>query len=92
MTDNDEVIPPLLLERRCDGGREYWTPEYILTQTAEWCQKFGEAFVLAHPYYPGCGKMFQWYYCGNCFCANCSYSICYEVKWKDFKSGKYKPK
>ena len=89
MTDNDEVIPPLLLERRCDGGREYWTAEEIMIRTAEYCQQYGEAFVLAHPYMPGCGARFQWYGF-NCNCPRCARA--YEVRWEDVKAGKYNPK
>ena len=88
MTDPDEVIPPLLLERRCDCGRSDWSAEEILKQCSEWAQQYGPNFLIQYPYYPGCGARFQWYGF-NCGCSKCGRS--YLVLLEDIKSGKFTP-
>ena len=49
------AIPPVLLERTCDATRSTMSAEDIMRYSAELVQQHGEAFMLAHPYYPGCG-------------------------------------
>jgi len=58
--------------------------------TAELAKQHGEAFMLAHPYFPGCGTEFQWYFSGNCWCPECGRA--YTVMMQDVKAGKYSVK
>ena len=64
-----------------------WTAEEIVKQTAENTQKYGEQFMLEHPYFPGCGIRFQWYFGMRPQCPSCGRE--YLVIMEDFKAGKY---
>jgi hypothetical protein len=82
-----KAVPPVLLERVCDAGRSSMTAEEILRQSAEVAQQRGEAFMLAHPYFPGCGTRFQWYLGSGSQCPECG--LLYVTDINDYKSGKY---
>jgi len=62
----------------------------IVMYAAELTQQHGEAFMLAHPYFPGCGTMYQWYLGSGCCCPECG--RLYVVNMEDYKSGMYTPK
>lgn len=61
----------------------------IIYFCADMVNKNGEAFMLAHPYFPGCGVRFQWYGLGGCFCPECGRQ--YQVTMEDYRAGKYTP-
>ena len=82
------AVAPVLLERLCDAGRSGMEAGEILKWTAELCQQHGEVFMLQHPYFPGCGTRFQWYYGGNAYCPECGRA--YTVPFEDYKAGKFK--
>jgi hypothetical protein len=84
------AIPPRLCERVCDAGRTEMCAEDILKYTADLAKQYGESFMLLHPYMPGCGTRFQWYWGMNVLCPNCG--RLYESKFEYLKSGKYDPK
>lgn len=84
------AIPPVLLERTCDATRSTMSAEDIMRYSAELVQQHGEAFMLAHPYYPGCGTRFQWYGIGNAFCPECGRT--YQTLMEHYKAGLYTPK
>jgi hypothetical protein len=84
------AVPPVLLERTCDAARSGMTAEEIMRYSAELVTQHGEAFMLAHPYYPGCGTRFQWYGLGNCNCPECGRT--YMVSMERYKAGLYAPK
>jgi len=83
------AIPPVLLERTCDGGKSSMDASEIVMYAADLVKQHGEAFMLAHPYFPGCGTRFQWYGLGNCYCPECGRN--YMVLMNDVKAGKYAP-
>lgn len=82
------AVAPVLLERLCDAGRTGMEAGDILKWTAELTQQHGEAFMLAHPYFPGCGTRFQWYWGMNCSCPECG--TIYSISFTDYKTGKFK--
>jgi hypothetical protein len=84
-----KIYPPILLERVCDAGRSGMTAEEILLYSAELNQRYGESFMLSHPYAPGCGIRFQWYFGMIAHCPECGRA--YETRMEDFKAGKYNP-
>jgi hypothetical protein len=81
------AIPPVLLERTCDGGKSSMDASQIVMYAADLVKQHGEAFMLSHPYFPGCGTRFQWYGLGNCYCPECGRQ--YQVMMQDVKSGVY---
>jgi hypothetical protein len=84
------AVPPVLLERLCDAGRSTMDASEAVKYAAELTQQHGEAFMLAHPYYPGCGTIFQWYWGMNCCCPECAHM--YLIEMRDMKAGLYTPK
>jgi hypothetical protein len=60
-----------------------------LKYAAELVAQNGEAFMLQHPYFPGCGTRFQWYWGSNACCPECGRA--YVVLIDKFKTGQYKP-
>lgn len=82
-----KAIPPVLLERQCDGGRSEMDASDIVRYAAEMTQERGEAFMLLHPYYPGCGTRFQWYWGMNSVCPMCG--RIYQVMKKSMDEGEY---
>ena len=84
------AVPPVLLERLCDAGRSKMEASDILKYAVELVQQHGEAFMLAHPYFPGCGTDFQWYFGSGCHCPECGRQ--YIVDMQEYKAGKYTPK
>ena len=87
-----EVIatPPVLCERLCDGGKTNMEAGELLKYTNELVRQYGEAFMLQHKHFPGCGTLFQWYFGSNCWCPECGHL--YQVIFTDLKNGKYTPK
>lgn len=80
-------VPPVLLERICDAERSKMSAEEIVNKGAELGQTHGEMFMLEHPYFPGCGIRFQWYFGSGCQCPECG--RLYQVLMEDLKAGKY---
>ena len=83
-----KAVAPVLLERLCDAERTNMEASDAVKYSAELAQQHGEQFMLAHPYYPGCGIRFQWYWGMNCCCPECGRT--YLVKLEDIKAGRFK--
>ena len=83
------AIPPVLLERTCDGGKSSMDASQIVMYAADLVKQHGESFMLSHPYFPGCGTRFQWYLGMICMCPECG--RLYQVMMNDVKAGKYAP-
>lgn len=82
------AIAPVLLERTCDATRSDMEAGEAIRFAAELTQQQGEMFMLARPYYPGCGTRFQWYWGMNCTCPECGRR--YDIRMENFKAGKYR--
>ena len=81
------VVPPLLLQRICDAGRTAMDASEVVIWAADLAKQHGEAFMLAHPYYPGCGTEFQFYFGSGCRCPECGKA--YEVRMDHVREGRY---
>jgi hypothetical protein len=82
-----KAVPPLLCERLCDAAKSDMEAGELLKYTVSLVEQHGEAFMLQHPYFPGCGTRFQWYWGMNCECPECGRR--YEVFLDKMKEGKY---
>ena len=71
--DSNQVIPPILMQRQCDGGRGDMTPEEL----AEWTAKrlLGEG-----RYIWGCGTRFQWWWGSNAVCPTCGMTYLCDIE------------
>ena len=62
--DTNQVIAPILLQRKCDGGQSDMTDE-------QWAEKVALRLSGQPAGFFGCGTWFQWYWGSGCVCPTC---------------------
>jgi len=79
-SSDKKAIPPILLERECDGDWFRRTPEEINALLVE---RMNNGTRVYH----GCGVRFQWYFGMNCECPGCYRRYLYTME--DLKAKRF---
>lgn len=66
--DTTQVVGPIILQRKCDGGKSNVTQE-------EWARLVAERLAGKPVGFMGCGTIFQWYWGSGCVCPGCGRTL-----------------
>jgi hypothetical protein len=74
--DEGEVVAPILLERRCDGGQADMPPQEWASLIA---QRLNGRVDTGIGFW--CGTRFQWWWGSGCWCPGCgrAYDVNFEM-------------
>lgn len=64
----DQIVAPILMQRKCDGGKDHMSQE-------EWARLIAERLAGHFVGFTGCGTVFQWWWGSGCVCPGCGRTL-----------------